>query len=222
MRNHATLSPSGADRWLECPMSATATVDAPYTTSVHAEVGTVTHLVGELALKYNKTVSELFSGLLYNAEQYINYVREYETSTSESLYEAKVKIFKGCWGTCDALVYDKGHLHVIDLKSGKVPVKAKGNAQLMLYALGAMKLFPDTKKVTLHIAQPRAKDNMWDISVGELRLFQKFAKKSGKKALDAENLEANPSNSRCWYCPAKDKCEAYQHDGKQSPFKKVK
>jgi len=220
MSNHAVLSPSGSNRWLECPASIKE-VEPPYTTNVYAEVGTVTHSVGELALKYGKTVGQLFSGLLYTAEQYVNYVREYETSTSESLYEARVEIFKGCYGTCDALVYDQGHLHVIDLKSGKTQVKAEGNTQLMLYALGAMKLFPKTKEVTLHICQPRAKDKMVDVTVKELKTFKKVAKKAGKKALDFTNNEVNPSSSRCWYCPSKDSCEAYQHEGKQSPFKEA-
>ena len=220
MSNHATLSPSGSTRWLECPASVTLSEGIPNSTNIHAEVGTTMHLVGEILLKYGKTASELFSGLLYHADYYANYVREYQTSTSHWHIEERVKVFKECWGTVDAIVYDRGHLRIIDLKGGKSPVKAKDNTQLMLYALGAMRMYPDTTKVTLHICQPRAKDSEWSPTLKELKAFKKKAKKAGTKALNPEELSQAYTSARCWYCPAQHLCNAFADAS--NPFKKEK
>ena len=62
-------------------------------------------------------------------------------------------------GTGDAVIYNHhlGELHVIDLKYGRgVPVEAQGNPQLMLYAIGALRMgheYVETVRVT--IVQPR-------------------------------------------------------------------
>ena len=216
---HAKLSPSGSTRWLECPASVTleSTVTDNEDFKVHAEVGTLAHHMGEILLKSGKTSNELFAGLHYNVDQYVEYVRALQTPTSHWHIEGRVKVFKGCWGTVDAIVYDRGHLHIIDLKYGKSPVKSEGNTQLMLYALGAIRMYPKTKKVTLHIVQPRAKNSAWEVNLEELKAFKKKAKKAGEKALDPEELNESYDSNRCFWCSAQHLCNAFNE--KRSGFK---
>ena len=54
---------------------------------------------------------------------------------------------------------DRGELHIIDFKYGQgVLVEAEENPQMMLYALGALRLFDslyDITEVSMSIYQPR-------------------------------------------------------------------
>lgn len=51
MSAHALLSPSGADRWLNCPPSARATEDMPDVESSYAKEGTMIHSLAEMRLR---------------------------------------------------------------------------------------------------------------------------------------------------------------------------
>lgn len=65
----------------------------------------------------------------------------------------------GCYGTADAVVVYRGHIHVMDFKYGKgVAVEAAGNTQMRLYALGAFDLFAEDYEIAtaeMSIVQPR-------------------------------------------------------------------
>lgn len=65
------------------------------------------------------------------------------------------------FGTADCLIMTPDALHVVDFKYGKgVPVDAKDNPQLKLYALGALSeygLLYQFKTIHIHIVQPRLK-----------------------------------------------------------------
>lgn len=51
----------------------------------------------------------------------------------------------GQFGTADCIIVDseQGELFVIDLKTGRTPVHVENNSQLMLYALGALRMLAD-------------------------------------------------------------------------------
>lgn len=58
--------------------------------------------------------------------------------------------------TADLVLYLKDELHVFDLKTGKIPVSAQDNDQLMFYAASYLHLAPAATEVHLHIVQPWA------------------------------------------------------------------
>lgn len=118
------------------------------------------------------------------------------------------------FGTLDVGVLHKDEICALDHKYGKgIPVEAKENTQLMLYALGFLARygkFLDFKKVRLVVNQPR-KENLseWTCSVDDLLDFAKYAK---KKALEAEavrkkyNMGVIPEN-KMEYAPEKKTCQ---------------
>ena len=96
------------------------------------------------------------------------------------------------FGTGDCVIIYGKDLHIIDFKYGKgVPVKAEGNYQLALYALGAYHefgmLFP-IEDVHLHIVQPRIPNNSsWTTTLEELLSWGEFVvKPAAEKAFKGE------------------------------------
>jgi len=61
-RDHATLSPSGASRWFECPGSPAAEAPFPRTSNVHADEGTAAHELGEICLRNDFDPVEFLGG----------------------------------------------------------------------------------------------------------------------------------------------------------------
>lgn len=159
---HAKLSPSAAERWMQCPGSVPLSEGMPDRTSEAAEEGTRAHKMAE---------SILWSGEPDHADpemerhvrvytEYVEYLFRNTVQDGSKWVEHQIAVTDQLWGTADALVWDQTNatLHVIDLKygSGKV-VEVRGNMQLRIYALAAlltMKL--KARTVVATIVQPRA------------------------------------------------------------------
>lgn len=58
--------------------------------------------------------------------------------------------------TADLVLYVKDEIHILDLKTGRIPVEVVGNSQLLYYAATYGDLAPNAKGVHLHIVQPWA------------------------------------------------------------------
>lgn len=174
-RSHALLSASGSKRWLACTPSARLEEYFPELTSAYAEEGTKAHETSEKILTAliegrrrpafkNEEVKEIAR----NVQPYIDYVWDLYTQFKKAgtepviFLESRVDfsdyVPEG-FGTGDVIIISGTELHIIDLKYGKgVPVSARDNTQLRLYALGAVKLYGDIYDiytVTMHICQPR-------------------------------------------------------------------
>lgn len=106
------------------------------------------------------------------------------------------------WGTSDIVLVSGGVLHIIDFKFGRLPVHAKDNPQLKIYAQGAIDtLGVDVKTVRATILQPRNYDvDTVEIGASELRAW--IDKEVKPKALDAVNRQGTmkPDVSVCRYC----------------------
>lgn len=121
------------------------------------------------------------------------------------------------FGTADLVaVMPDGMLIVGDLKTGRHKVLAKENKQMMLYALGLMRLY-DITAVRLVIFQPYAGGaDEWDTTPEALELFGKFASKAALKAIDAfergkkglKPADFRPSSDACQWCRFAEKCTA--------------
>lgn len=238
-RSHALLSASGASRWLNCTPSARLEEEfGQRRTSVYAEEGTLAHELSELYLSrdvlqsidedtFNSRLEEIMANDLFNEEMldvipiYTDYcaMQYAEAKTNCGLASIKIEqkfdlteYVPESFGTSDCTIIADDVLEVIDLKYGKgVPVYATWNKQLMLYGLGALRMY-DTmyciSKLRLTIVQPRINNiSTFEISVEELISWAEQELKS--KALDAfEGRGTLEAGDWCKFCSVKNKCRA--------------
>ena len=105
--------------------------------------------------------------MLHTAETYVEHLAERAMRFEHEPYVAfevgggHLDYVPEAFGRCDCVMLGGDTLVITDYKHGKgVPVSAERNPQMMLYALGAIKLyrplFGDTiRQVEIYIDQPR-------------------------------------------------------------------
>lgn len=104
--------------------------------------------------------------------------------------------------TCaDLVLYVADEIHVFDLKTGKIPVSAVENEQLLYYAVTYGALAPKAAGVHLHIVQPWA-DNIesWFADTARLQQFMADAQKAEAQILNG-STQFSPGD-HCKFCPA--------------------
>ena len=111
-------------------------------------------------------------------------------------------------------------LIVGDLKTGRHKVLAKENKQMMLYALGLLRVYKrlyDITAVRLVIFQPYAGGaDEWDTTPEALEQFGEEASAAAVRAIDAfqrgkkglKPADFRPGNSACEWCKFSEKCSA--------------
>lgn len=158
---HALLSASSASRWLVCTAAPRFEEGLPERTSEYAEEGRLAHAIAELKVlkkstvmtnrTYNSRLNKLKKDPSYNPEMdkttdlYLEYINElvmgYDSTPTvavEVQVDFSAYVPEG-FGTCDCCIIGGDTLSIVDYKHGKgVPVAAKGNPQMRLYALGAL------------------------------------------------------------------------------------
>lgn len=201
--------------------------------------GTLAHSLGEIRLRlnYNQIGHEEYNReyeiiKLHNIYQnyseeeradfeahvdnYVLYVRSQIGEGDKPLFEQRVDFSDWVpdgFGTADVIILSKHKVRVIDLKFGKgIPVDAKDNTQLRLYALGAYSKFreeyPDIKEVEYTIHQPRL-DSITSDGTSISRLLDwadHFVRPKAKKAW-AGSGDFIPGD-HCQFCKAKAQCRA--------------
>ena len=192
---HALLGASSAERWLACPPSVRLSEKFPDTAGVFAQEGTLAHSLAELKVRsyftvmaksaytraYNKIrKDELFSTEMDNVtDAYLDYIKDCAMQfPAPPTVACEVKVnFSGYvpdgFGTADLVMIGGNTLRVIDFKYGKgVPVEVTDNAQMKLYALGALAqyaLLYKVERVILSIAQLRLGEPAeWETTPDEL------------------------------------------------------
>lgn len=225
---HALLSASSAHRWMGCTPSARLEQEFADQESEAAAEGSAAHALAEhklrkaLKLRSRKPVSK------YDCDEMDDYTTGYVEFVMEALAEAKLncpdplvlieqKLDFSCYvpdgfGTGDCLIVASPRLHVIDFKYGLgVLVDAYQNPQMMLYALGALRIFDclyDITEVAMTIYQPRRENvSTWTISVDELREWAETTLKSKADLAFRGEGEYTPG-SWCQFCRAAVKCRA--------------
>ena len=103
--------------------------------------------------------------------------------------------------TVDLILYVQDEIHVIDYKTGKIPVDVIGNNQLLFYAATFAHLAPKAKGVHLHIVQPWA-DNIasWYCETDRLATFIADARAADDRVTN-KVAQFGPSD-HCKFCPA--------------------
>ena len=245
-RAHALLSASSAKKWIHCPPSAMLEDSIPDAESSYAKEGTLAHAICELKLQklfmdknmtdrtYKSRLKKLQQDESYTPEmegytdEYADYVSNIAFSFPAVPFVAvEKKLDYSPWapegfGTGDCVIIYGKDLHIIDFKYGKgIPVKAEGNYQLALYALGACHefgmLFP-IEDVHLHVVQPRIPNNSsWSTTLKELLSWGDLVvKPAAEKAFKGEG-EFRPADycsgdtenyCRSGFCKAYGRCRA--------------
>lgn len=236
---HALLSASSSERWLHCPASVQLTKDMPDTTSEYAEEGRLAHAIAELKVRkkfiepmgsrtFNTRMNKLKRAEHYQDEMqgytdaYLDYISEIAMSFPSAPYitvEKQVDYSNYApegFGTCDCIILGEDTLHIIDFKYGKgVPVSAEGNAQMRLYALGALNAYSalygiNTVKMT--IVQPRL-DRISTDEVPMHELLDWGINVVKPKAVEAyEGTGGYCAGDWCRWCKAKAICQTRAGD----------
>ena len=225
---HALLSASSSHRWLNCNPSARLEQEFADRETEAAAEGTAAHALAEhklrkaLKMRTKKPISK------YDSDEMDAYTEGYVEFVLEQLAEAKKdckdplilveqKLDFSCFvpdgfGTGDCIIIADKTLHIIDLKYGQgILVEAEGNPQMMLYALGALRLFGslyDIETVSMTIYQPRRENvSTWSIPVDALMEWtENTLKPKAELAFKGEG-EFQPG-SWCTFCKAAVKCRA--------------
>ena len=232
MSRHALLSPSSAYRWLNCTPAPRLEATLPNKSSAYAEEGTLAHNVCEItAKKYfgkiqgTETVASLKNSPLWNdemlctAETYVEHLAEKAMRFEHEPYvtfEIEVDIsdyVPESFGRCDCVMFGENTLIITDYKHGKgVPVSSKENPQMMLYALGALKLYQpifgdSVKQIELCIDQPRLDSyECWRCTVDELRAWGESIKPTAQAAF--KGTGDFKAGDWCRFCKANGVCKA--------------
>lgn len=229
---HALLSPSSANRWLNCPPSARFAENLPDKSSEYAEEGSLAHAMGELHLrkrftasigpkKFTSELKKLKQNPLYKPEMdrhvdtYVDLIDQitnafpsmpYVSIEQEVSFSAYVPEGKGI---ADCIIIGGTGLHVVDFKYGQgVMVDADSNPQMMLYALGALARYCflyDIQQISMTVCQPR-KDNIatCSMSADDLRAWGESIKPTAQQAWEGKG--EFQEGDWCRFCKAKAQC----------------
>jgi len=219
MSGHAKLSPSSAERWMDCAGSVVLSDGMPQRTSAFADEGTEAHEIAEFILLGKAYTCS--AEMLANVRVYTDYVMSLcAEKTALWFIEQRVAVNAHVYGTADAIIWHEAerHLRVIDLKYGAgVAVEVKNNKQLMIYALAALLTMNyNADLVTVTIVQPRCAHPdgpIRSISFTVLELMDLFADiedaiirvEEAKKANDIVPF-LSASEKGCRWCLAAPKC----------------
>ena len=213
MTPHSLYSASSLDRLALCPPSARMAKDIPENSSKDAERGTRIHELGEMLLAGEDIdILGIEPEEINLAKAYAEYVWEVAgedgTVYIEESYRDSLSIYHpDLGGTADAVIINDLDIHVIDLKTGRSPVKAEGNKQMLTYALGALtKHGFHFNNVSLHIYQP-GNVSKQVYTTSDIRLWAEQLLEIVKKADDPFE-KPNPTPKGCLFCKAKTICPA--------------
>jgi len=212
-RKHARLSASRTDRFMQCPGSYRLESLMPYEPAGEAAaIGTAIHELSEIILSGKEVPAGTDPDHVAMAQGYADFVNTLVENPRKKLIEVNLdeglkSLHPALGGTADAILVDGNHLHVIDLKTGRVAVDANDNKQLLTYALGAMRQLkaPSTIECTMHIFQPRVGHSKWTVSGNYLNLHGRRLVEAAELALSGD-APTNPSPDACRYCKAKTIC----------------
>jgi len=212
-RKHARLSASRTDRFMSCPGSYRLESLMPYEPAGEAAaIGTAIHEISEIILSNGEVPAGTDPDHVAMAQSYADFVNTLVENPRKKLIEVNLdeglkSLHPALGGTADAVLVDGDHLHVVDLKTGRVAVDANDNKQLLTYALGAMRQLkaPSTIECTMHIFQPRVGHSKWTVTGQDLVEHGERLKAAAELALTGD-APTNPSPDACRYCKAKTIC----------------
>ena len=225
---HAVLSASSSHRWLNCSPSARLEQEFEDRETEAAAEGTAAHALCEHKLRRalkrqsRKPISKYdCEEMDTHTDNYVQFVLETIAQAKEHCADPIINIEQrldfSCYvphgfGTGDCIIIADKTLHIIDFKYGQgVLVEAEQNPQMMLYALGALRIYDtlyDIEDVAMTIYQPRRENiSTWTITVSNLLSWaENELVPKAKLAFDVKG-EYMPG-PWCTFCKAAVKCRA--------------
>lgn len=226
---HAVLSASSSHRWLNCSPSARLEQEFEDRETEAAAEGTAAHALCEHKLRRalklqsrRKPISRYDSDEMdMHTDGYVQFVletlAEVRKNCADPLINIEQRLDFSCYvpdgfGTGDCIIIGDKIMHIIDFKYGQgVLVEAEHNPQMMLYALGALRLFDslyDIEEVAMTIYQPRRENtSTWSIPVAELQTWAEN-ELVPKARLAYEGKGEYRPGPWCTFCKAAVKCRA--------------
>lgn len=227
---HSPLGASGADRWMNCPGSVALlkqltlppTDEPEYTSNgLCAHGGLETCLVDGadawemMGKKFYKDV-EFNTDMANGVQVFLDDVRPYMAQEGAQVYiEYKMHhpdFHAQFYGTIDWGWVAGPKLRVRDYKNGAgVGVEVKDNPQIMYYAYGLLRDFPQVEECDLGIIQPNYPHpdgpvRTWKVSATYVR---EWAETKLKPAMDRTEMDNDLAPGKwCRFCPAKLVCPA--------------
>lgn len=221
---HAVFGASTSERWVACPASVPLSLKAGKKQAGDAALeGSLGHVCLEMFLTYHETPVETRKVLrkVFPEEMVQHAFKAFEHLVSvtpkgaERFAEMKVDSSHFTkaeqFGTVDSTIAEEfGVLRVSDYKYGHTPVEAKGNHQMIYYALAVAKRYDyNFATVIIEIIQPRAQHvdgpiRSAEMSMTELLKWEKVFRLAVKQA-EGKNpvYRAGP---HCKYCDGKALC----------------
>ena len=225
---HAVLAASSSHRWLNCSPSARLEQEFEDRETEAAAEGTAAHALCEhklcraLKMQSRKPISKYdCEEMDTHTDNYVQFVLETIAQAKEHCADPIINIEQrldfSCYvphgfGTGDCIIIADKTLHIIDFKYGQgVLVEAEQNPQMMLYALGALRIYDtlyDIEDVAMTIYQPRRENiSTWTITVSNLLSWaENELVPKAKLAFDGKG-EYMPG-PWCTFCKAAVKCRA--------------
>lgn len=238
MSTHANLSPSKRHRWGVCPGSIREEAKYPEDRSGPAAIdGTHTHTMLEFCLSGPWEPEELVGQTMQDddgkflidddrAERVriaVDYVKQRvaEQPGCKVIAEQRVNPKRliarnDMSGTVDIQIHGTDVLEIVDYKDGMGAVQAEGNAQLELYAVGALADVGEPypwKRVRMTIIQPKMAlrgqpaITSHEVDISEILAIVDRLVIEGA-AVDAPDAPLVPGESQCKFCKAKGSCAA--------------
>jgi hypothetical protein len=189
----------------------------------------ITHEMATLVQNYVDEVRELAKGGELHVEERVEFSEfvgvpdQFGTADVIILQPAVAPQIEGDPQACHRMI-------VGDLKTGYHFVPVEENSQLMLYALGAYRMFElayDIREIQLYIFQPNSGGTRtWSCTIGDLLAFAAKAHAAAQRVEEATNaahdagmpeaewndryLHPDPNEIDCAYCRAMSTCPAKQ------------
>ncbi len=238
MSTHANLSPSKRHRWGLCPGSIREEAKYPEDRSGPAAIdGTHTHTLLEFCLSGPWEPEELVGQTMQDDDGkfLIDDERAQRVKIATDYVKQRVAEQPGCKviaehrvdpqrliarddmsGTVDIQIHGTDVLEIVDYKDGMGAVQAEGNAQLELYAVGALADVGEPypwKRVRMTIIQPKMAlrglpaITSHEVDISEILAIVDRLVIEGA-AVDAPDAPLVPGESQCKFCKAKGSCAA--------------
>lgn len=237
MSTHANLSPSKRHRWGLCPGSIREEAKYPDDRSGPAAIdGTHSHTLLEFCLSEDVEPETLVSATMQDddgtfivdieraqrvkvATDYVKQRRAEQLSAviaEHRVNPQRLIARDDMSGTVDIQIYGTDVLEIVDYKDGMGAVQAEGNAQLELYAVGALANADEPypwKRVRMTIIQPKMAlrglpaITSHEVDISEILAIVDRLVIEGA-AVDAPDAPLVPGESQCKFCKAKGSCAA--------------
>ena len=228
---HSPLGASSAERWMECPGSVALIkslgVQEASDEPLYRARGTAAHTVIERSLKGSiapwEQIGDTVEGVQIDeeissgAQAFVDEISRLriEHPNAQEFIEFRVSSprHKFFYGRLDYAIIDGKFAAIRDYKNGVgVTVEVENNPQVMYYAYGLLKDFPDAEEVDLGIVQPNAFHSSgtlrtWRIDAEYIR---DWAESTLFPAMERAALDEQPFLPGAWcrFCPAKIVCPA--------------